>query len=262
MSNKSWYETGYEGAQKEADRKSFGYPPDRLWQKAEASKKIIFIGDDPFCISEHSWCDHESKWHHATCTAKINESGCGACGANGVGAANYTGHYTIIDVDGYTTSKGVEDKYRMMLLPAKTKVLTKFRDKRKIRGALINHLWLLTRSDAMAPNTGDDLDHVRELEKPESVIDYATFKGKSVKEMIEKANGSGHESEKTRKFMSHYFQIPSDGPIPMKVPQFNYPELFKPLEYGELKSLASNAKPFGKDSKKTNSSKSDDVIPF
>jgi hypothetical protein len=259
---KSWYETGYEGAEKEQEKRALGYPPDRWWMKAGSAKEVIFVDDDPFCIREHTWCDTDDNWHSATCTSKIHDAGCGACGAPGVGRSDYVGHYTIVDVQGWTSKEGVENKNRLMLLPAKTKVLNKFKMKKENRGSLLGQLWTLTRADANAPNTGDDLDHVRELKSMDGLFGVVTYKGKNLKEMIEKANGSGGDAEKTRKYLAHHFQIPAEGAIPLKVPRFNYPELMAPLDFGVLKSMVGNAKPFNsKGTSTTNSSSSDDV-PF
>lgn len=262
MGNRSWYETGYDGAEKEADKKAMGFPPDRLWQRPGSSKEVVFIGDDPFCIREHQWRDSQEHWHYATCISKISDSGCPACGAPGVGRADYIGHYTVVDVSGYTTRDGSENKNRLIILPAKTKVLNKFKMKKDNRGSLLGQLWSLSRADSNSPNTGDDLDHLREI-KMDGLLGAVTYKGKPLKEMIERANGSGPDAVKTRKYLAHHFQIPSEGPIPMKVPQFNFPDLMAPMDYGTMKSLVADAMPFNqsKSGGGAKSSASDDV-PF
>ena len=259
---KAWYETGYDGAEKEADKRSMGYPPDRFWQNAGSSKQIVFVSDDPFCINEHSWCDGEKKWHHATCTAKIDDAGCAACGARGVGRSDYVGHYTIVDITGYKNKEGVDIQYRLMLLPAKTKVLNKFKMKKENRGSLLGQVWTLARADANAPNTGDDLDHVREITNMDGLFSMVTFKGKGIKDMIEKAN-AGNDA-KARKYLAYHFQIPESGPIPMRIPQFNYPELMAPLSFGALKSQIANATPFDKSGSSSggNVSKVETDVPF
>lgn len=262
---KSWYETGYEGAEKEQERRSMGYPPDRFWLKPGSQKEIVFISDDPFCINEHSWRNSEGDWFHGTCTAKINDNGCGGCGQTGVSRPDYTGHYTIVDITGYTTQKGVENKNRLILLPAKTKVINKFKFKKENRGSLLGQLWTITRADENAANTGDDLDHVRELKSMEGLLGVVTYKGKSLKEMIEKANGSGSDAEKTRKYLAHHFQIPESGPIPMKIPQFNYPVLMAPMEFGTFRAMVADAQPFkskGGSSGSEKTSTADDEVPF
>lgn len=265
MATKSWYETGYEGAEKEQERRSLGYPPDRFWLKPGDSKEIVFIGDDPFCINEHAWRDAEGAWHHATCTAKINDNGCGACGQTGVSRPDYTGHYTIVDITGYTTKKGVENKNRLILLPAKTKVINKFKLKKQNRGSLLGQLWTITRADENAPNTGDDLDHVREIKSMDGLLSVVTYKGKSLKELIETANGNGSDAEKARRYLAHHFQVPETGAIPMKIPQFNFPALMAPMEFGALRAMVADAQPFknsGNNSSSSSSSSSSDEVPF
>ena len=259
----SWYETGYEGAEKEAEKKAMGYPPDRLWQPAGSTTEVVFVNDNPFCLREHQWRDSNGNWHHATCIAKIDDRGCPGCSQNGVSRADYVGHYTIVDVSGYTRRDGTENKYRLILLPAKTKVLNKFRMKKENRGSLLGQLWNLTRSDSNSPNTGDDLDHVREV-KMEGLYEVVTYKGKSLKEMIDKANGNSAEAERTRKYLAHHFQVPEEGPIPEKIPQFNFPALMEPMEFGAMKSAVADAQPFkGKGSSSGGSaSAADDDVPF
>lgn len=260
--NASWYETGYEGAEEEAEKRSMGYPPDRLWQPAGNSKELVFIGDDPFCIKEHQWCDSNKNWHHATCLAKIEDS-CPACSQNGVSRPDYVGHYTIVDITGYTTKDGTENKNRLILLPAKTKVLNKFRMKKENKGSLLGQLWSLTRSDSNSPNTGDDLDNIREVNM-DGLYTVVTYKGKLLKDIIDKANGNGQEAERTRKFMAHHFQIPAEGPIPEAIPQFNFPTLMAPLSIADMKTKCADAVPFksNKPAASSSSSSSPEEVPF
>jgi len=257
----SWYETGYEGAEEEAQKRAMGYPPDRLWQSAGSSKEIAFINDTPFCIREHQWRDSNGNWHHATCIAKIDDKGCPGCAQNGVSRADYVGHYTIVDITGYQSKDGTDNKYRLILLPAKTKVLNKFRMKKENKGSLLGQLWTLTRSDANSPNTGDDLDHIREIDM-DGLYKVVNYKGKLLKDIIDKANGSGAEAVKTRAYLAHHFQIPEEGPVPEKIPQFNFPVLMAPLEFGLFKSGCADAQPFKKTGSASSSASNSDDVPF
>jgi hypothetical protein len=255
----SWYETGYEGAEKEQEKKALGYPPDRWWLSAGSTKEMVFVEDNPFCLREHSWRDNDDRWHHETCIAKISDEGCAACGAKGVGRADYTGKYTIVDITGYTKSDGTEFKHRLVELPAKTKVLNKFRSKKEQRGSLLGQLWTLTRADSNTPNTGDDLDHVREVDM-DGLFSVVTYKGKELAKMIEKANGTGSDAERTRKYLAHHFNIPDEGPIPMRIPTFNWASLCSPKENKVLRQMVADAKPFK--SKGSSSSSSSEDVPF
>jgi len=262
MGAASWYETGYEGAEKEAEKKAMGYPPDRFWLKPGTSKEVAFINDNPFCIREHQWRDSNGNWHHATCIAKIDDRGCPGCAQNGVSRPDYVGQYTIVDITGYMSKDGEEHKYQLKLLPAKTKVLNKFRMKKENRGSLLGQLWTLARSDSNSPNTGDDLDHIREIDM-DGLYTVVNYKGKLLKAMIDEANGNSPEAERTRKYLAHHFQVPDEGPIPEKIPQFNFPALMAPLEYGAFKSRCADAQPFkGGRTSSSSSSSADDEIPF
>jgi hypothetical protein len=257
----SWYETGYEGAEKEQEKKNLGYPPDRWWMRAGETKEMVFIDDTPFCIREHSWRDSNGRWHHETCIAKIADGGCPADGATGVQRADYTGHYTIVDITGYVSKDNTEHKHRLVLLPAKTKVLNKFKLKKENRGSLLGQLWTLSRSDKNAPNTGDDLDHVREI-KMDGLYGVVTYKGKKIKDLIDKANGTGTDAARTRKYLAHHFQIPEEGPIPEKIPTFNYAVQFAPKDPATLKELIADAKPFKGGDDSSSGSSVDDDVPF
>jgi hypothetical protein len=212
-------------------------------------------------LHEHSWRDNDDRWHHETCISKVNDNGCPADGAKGVGRSDYTGKYTIVDITGYTKKDGEEVKHRLVELPAKTKVLNKFRTKKENRGSLLGQLWTLTRADANTPNTGDDLDHVREVDL-DGLLSVVTYKGKSLQKLIEKANGTGSDAERTRKYMAHHFNIPEEGEIPMRIPTFNWAALCTPKEYAVLQELVANAKPFDSKKSGSSSSSSSDDVPF
>lgn len=259
---KSWYDTGYDGAEEEEERRSMGYPPDRWWVPEGDTKEIVYVDDDPFCIHEHTWKDSNDSYHHATCLAKINEDGCPACVAKGVGRADYTGFLTVIDITGYVNKHGEEFKYQLKALPAKTKFLNKMRRKKENRGSLLNQLFTLTRADRNTPRTGDELDHVREIDWA-GLYPRVTYKGKSVSEMISKVNAG---DEKTRKYLAHHFDIPESGDIPEEIPRLNYVNLYAPLPAKELRRLCADAQPFnsggGRGSGAGRTSSDHDDIPF
>lgn len=260
----NWYETGYSGAEEERERQRMGNPPDRLWQKPGTGRDMVFIDDDPFCIREHGWKDSNNRYKNATCIASISDE-CPACSAKGtVSPAAYVGHYTIVDVTGFTTRDGHEHKYRLILLPAKTKVLNKFKFKKEQRGTLLNSLFNLARSDSNSPNTGDDLEFMRDVEM-DKLYSVVTYKGKKIKELIDEANAGGSKGDETRRYLAHHFDIPSSGPIPEKIPSFNYQVLLQPVEPSVMRSIISDAQPFqggGANSSSSSSVQGTDDIPF
>lgn len=239
----SWYETGFDGAQREQEKRELGYGPNRLWQKPGASRELIFLDDLPFCIWEHAWKNESGKWEFATCINKIATEGCPADGAKGVQGAEYTGFLTVVDGTGYVDGKGRDHKWELIMLTPKTKVINRIKKKKESRGSLVGCMYTLTRADENTPSTGDDLDFIREgdMNKLYAVVSY---KGKNLKQMIDTANAGAAEGLKVRKYLSHHFQIPAEGPIPEKIPTFNYAELLVPLGADELRSLVANAQGF------------------
>jgi len=173
-----------------------------------------------------------------------------------------------VDCSGYEDKKGVWHKFRLTMFTPKTKVMNKLKNKKESRGSLTNHLVNITRTDENSPNTGDDFDFLRET-NPEEMFKQVTYKGKKIEELIEKANGDGAESVKTRKYLNHHFKIPGEGPIPMEVPIFNYPNLLQPLSYAKMKAAISRAQGFDSDSSSSkgssgggNGEAQSDDIPF
>jgi ssDNA-binding Zn-finger/Zn-ribbon topoisomerase 1 len=262
---KSWYETGYAGAEREAEKSELGYPPQRLWLKPGSSMEGVFIDDEPFACWEHGYKVGPGKYDHVTCIVKIDEQGCPGCESGGVQKADFTGHLTFVDCSGYQDKKGVWHKFRLTMLTPKTKVMNKMKNKKESRGSLINHLVNITRTDENSPNTGDDFDFLREA-NAEEMFKVVTYKGKKIAELIEKANGGGAEAAKTRKYLDHHFRIP-EGDIPMEVPVFNYPNLLQPLDYAGMKAKIARAQgfeagtPAGNSAAPGGEAKSDD-IPF
>lgn len=268
MSNngRSWYDTGYAGAEKEQERRDLGSAPPRFWLKPGASKEIVWVTDDPFCYYEHQWrVGDDKQFYYGTCVSKINPDGCYLDSAKGVGRAEYVGQYTIVDVSGYVTKEGKENKFQLMLLPAKTKVLNRLKKKKENKGTLIGQLWSVARGDDHSPNTGDDFDFIREA-KMDELYKVVTYKGKKLAELIAAANGSGVEAAKVRKYLCHHFDLPTDGPIPEVIPRFNYANLFKPMDEAEMRAASAGAHSFGSGGGSSAgtgaSSSSADDVPF
>ena len=262
---KAWYETGYAGAEREAEKSELGYPPQRIWMKPGAAMDGVFIDDEPFATWEHGYKVGPGKYNHCTCIVKIDDNGCPGCESSGVQKADYTGHLTFVDASGYQDKKGNWHKNRLTMFTPKTKVMNKLKNKKESRGSLILNLCHITRTDENSPNTGDDFDFLREVNAVE-MYKAVSYKGKSIAELIEKANGDGDDAAKTRKYLAHHFKIPDTGEIAAEIPIFNYPNLLQPLTYAKMKAEIARAKGFDGDSSSSRGSsngeaKSDD-IPF
>jgi hypothetical protein len=260
----SWYETGFDGAEREQQKSELGWPPQRLWLKPGGTLQGVFIDDDPFCCWEHGWKSASGNYESATCIVKIDDRGCPACEAAGVQQAAYMGHLTLVDCTGYQDNKGNWNRFRLIMVAPKTKVMNKLKNKVEAKGTIVNQIYQISRSDSMSPNTGDDFEHVKDADAAE-MFKVVSYKGKLIHELIEKANGTGTEAEKTRKYLAHHFNIPTEGEIPEMVPIFNYANLLKPLDYGKMKAAVAKAKGF-KDSPRDSGGDGDgptaDDIPF
>lgn len=251
-SKASWYETGYSGAEREQEKRALGAAPPRFWLKPAATKDILFVDDTPFCYKEHSWRVGEDKqFYYATCTNGINAEGCHGDSAKGVSKADYIGQLTIVDITGYVSRKdNKEHKFEVTLFSPKTKVLNKLKLRKEKKGTLVNQIYTVTRGDENSPNTGDDFDWQREVKSVEELFKVVTYKGVRIAEMIEKVNNGDAEAAKIRKYLSHHFMIPDQGEIPLRVPTFNYSNLFAPLSNADMRQQMAGAHSFnsGKDS--------------
>lgn len=272
MTNTSWYETGYSGADREIEKRELGTGPNRWWLSAGSQKQGIFVDDDPFACDEHQWRNPGSKFPlFATCLSKVAADGvCPACGGKGVDRAAYTGHLTIVDVAGWKDKDGnVRDQFELKEFCPKTTVMNKLKLKKAARGSLVGQVWTVTRATKDTASTGDDFEHVREANM-EKLYTVVTFRGKNVSELITKANGHGEEAAKVRKYLAHNFQIPVDGEIPAKIPVFNYMKLHEPMNAADMRKAIANAVSMGGFGNSGNSNSggsagpgsADETVPF
>jgi hypothetical protein len=268
--NSSWYEHGYEGADREREKRELGTGPKRWWLTAGTSKQVVFIDDNPFSCHEHQWKTNDSKFpNFGTCIAQISQEICPACASKAVQKAEYTGHLTAVDIDGYVNKDGKEIKFELVEFCPKTKAMNKLKLKKQAKGSLIGQVCVVTRADKDSPNTGDDFEFKRDAKMAE-LYKVVTFRGKNLSEMITKANGHGDEAAKMRKFLMHHFQIPGDGPIPEEIPAFNYVKLHEPMEPAEFRKQVAGAVPYagsnygrgGNNTGSTGEATSDGDVPF
>jgi hypothetical protein len=270
MSTRSWYETGFTGAEREAEKRELGGGPRRFWLRSGESREGVFIDDNPFCFWEHQYRVADSKEpENTTCIIKIHNE-CPACNSSTVQKGEYTGHLTFVDCTGYVSKKdGKEHKFELVEFCPKTKVMNRLKAKKEKKGSLIGQLYNVTRTDEHSPNTGDDIEFIREANL-DGLYTVVTYKGRLIKDLIATANGSGPEAAKVRKYLAHHFQVPESGPIPERIPCFNYPVLHAPLEPSEMRKAISSAVGFmskfgpsgGTSASAPNGSKADEDVPF
>ena len=271
MSEKSWFEQGYNGVDREQEKRDLGGGPKRWWMPPGVTKELVFVDDAPVCFDEHQWKTEGSKFPaFGTCLSKITQDGCPGCGSKGVQKAEYTGHLTIVDITGYKVKKNgeeVEVKYELLEFAPKLKAMNKLKIKKANKGSMIGQLYAVSRSDENAPNTGDDFDHLREA-KMDGLYQVVTYRGKKLCELIDKANGSGDDAKKMRKYLSHHFQLPETGEIPAQIPVLNYQSLHAPMSVADFKRAIAGAVGFGggggrnSGSSGSGSGSADETVPF
>lgn len=262
---KNWFETGYEGAEREAEKKDLGYGPSTFWLIPQASRELVFVDDIPFCFNKHQWRGQSKRPEFATCIS-VQGKECAPCSKSN--KAEFTGHLTVVDCTGYTDSKGKVHKFELVEFCPKQKVMNKLKVKKEKKGTFAGMMWNVTRGDEHSPNTGDDFDFVREV-KMEELYKLVSYKGKKIKDMIDSANGNGPDAARTRKYLCHHFQVPETGPIPERIPVFNYKSLHEPLDPAVLAQAFASAQNYqGGGFKNSGGSdggggaKADEEIPF
>jgi len=185
MAEESWYSTGYDDMKREEDRVASSRGPNRYWMKEGTSRDIVFLDDEPFSIYEHNYRADGSWKNWMTCMRGIRDEA--VCDDKlGTNNRSYVGFFTIIDCSEYTDKQGNSYQYEMKLLPAKMRVLKKFKRKKDERGSLIGCMYRVTREDSRSPNVGDEFEFKKEVDL-EKLFDYAQFRGKKLKELYEKA---------------------------------------------------------------------------
>lgn len=264
----SWFESGYAGAEREAEKRELGNAPSRFWLKPKANRQVVFVDDAPFCFWEHQWKNENDRPEWTTCTIKIHNE-CPSCGAKGVQKAEYSGHLTAIDITGYKARDGNERKYELIEFCPKTVVMNKLKAKKDRKGSLIGVLCTVDRTNEHAPNTGDDFEFDRDV-KMEELYKVVTYKGKKICELIEAANGSGQDAVRARKYLCHNFQVPEKGEIPARIPPFNYAKIHAPLEPAAMRQAIAGAQGYANNSgglsgggkSASGGAKADEEVPF
>ena len=150
---------------KRVQRKMSGGNQQRFWLKAEESRKVIFLDDEPFCFYEHNPVINGEFWHYFTCRKGVDPSDpiCPLCQSGN--KSSYMGYVTVLDATGWEYTKGDRKGERVLysrrLFPMTLKSIKKFKSKKQRRTSLVGALFTLTRTSKDEVRVGDDW----ELEK-------------------------------------------------------------------------------------------------
>jgi hypothetical protein len=232
----SWYSQGYDGLKQEEERMNSLGMPDRLWIPPDASKQILFVDDEPFCIYEHNPKMNGSFKNWMTCLRGVeDEAPC--CEILGVKTRYFAGYYTVIDCSQYTDKKGVTHQYEIKFLLAKAKTLKKLKMKKESKGSLAGSIYNATRFDQKSPTCGDDFEFVKQVDL-EKVFPHVSFRGKKLVDLWAKAQ----DAEGLARLNKAFTVQTGESGLVAKVVPFNYMELLKPSSVKDLRTLLKGAK--------------------
>ncbi len=255
----SWYNTGYDGVDREKERIARSQGPNRFWMKEGTKKEIVFIDDEPFSIYEHNPKINGSYRNQFTCLRDVTDMAV-CCEKLGERSRSFVGYYTVVDITPVADEKAKKYQYEVKLFPAKLKTLGMLRRKKQDRGSLIGCMFNVHRDTAKDPNCGSEFEFVREANL-EKLFEAATYRGRKLAEVYKEAM----EKIETMNRLKEVFQleIGSNGLIAPKVSTFNYLELLKPRDPKDIRLLLGNAtvESGGSDGEGSTASK-DDEIPF
>lgn len=195
MSEKDWFDTGYEMDDVEEEYESRGGEIDRFYLKPGDEREIVFETDDPFRIWEHQkpiTVNGKTNWRNWFTCRKAS----GDCPACAEGDNNYhVGFYVIRDMTGWEKNGKQMGVGKRVLLPAKLSTLKKIQKFKERRGSLIGWKFAVSRTDSNAANCGDVFDpiekiDIKDLPEAGDMPDFMKmFKPLSPKDFATKWNG-------------------------------------------------------------------------
>jgi hypothetical protein len=256
---KSWYDTGYDGVDREKERIARLSGPNRFWMKEGTKREIVFIDDDPICLYEHN-PKLNGKWTNWFTCLKDSSDIVPCCEKLGERSRYYVGYYTIVDLTEHTDAKGNKYRYEVKLLPAKLKTLQLLRRKKQDRGSLIGCIFNVHRDSREDPNCGGEFEFQREA-KLDGLLNLANYKGKKLTELYTE---SADKSDVLAR-LKETFQLSLDkdkGLIVPKIYSFNYYKLLAPKDPKEIRSVLGGATIDSGGGENTSEGGSDDDVPF
>jgi len=259
VEKKSWYNTGYEGVDREKERLARLSGPNRFWMKEGTARELVFVDDDPICIYEHN-PKMNGKWTNwITCLRDSNDI-VPCCEKLGDKTRYYVGYYTVVDLTENTDAKGNKYQYEVKLLPTKLKTLQLMRRKKQDRGSLIGCIFKVHRDSREDPNCGGEFEFQREADLGK-LFSVANYKGKKLAELFAKESAANPE---TLQRLKDTFQlvVGADGSIAQKIVPFNYFNLLAPKDPKDVRNILGAATVEEAGGEGAAPGGSDDEVPF
>lgn len=233
----SWHTAGYEGAKQEEKRLDAQHGPSRFWMKdGNSQKEIVFIDDEPFGIYEHQPKINGDWKNWITCLAGSQDDVACCLILQQKAPKYYAGYYTVVDCTEATSEDSKKYMYEMKYLPAKLGTVKKFKLKKESREekSLVGCLYTVSRTSSKAPSVGEDFEFKR-MVVPAKLFEVATYKGRKLSEMWNKAESSAEEMEKLKRLFKVKMDPQAQGKLLREVVPFNYMELLQPKSSKEIR---------------------------
>lgn len=256
----SWYNTGYDGVDREKERIARSQGPNRFWMKEGTRKELVFIDDEPFSIYEHN-PKINGRWNNQfTCLRDVTDMAV-CCEKLGSKDRAFVGFYTVVDITAITDEKNRKYQYEVKLFPAKLKTLSLLRRKKQDRGSLIGCMFNVHRDGREDPNCGSEFEFQREADLTK-LFDVATYRGRKLSEMYKEATEKPEMLTRLKEVFQ--LEIGANGLISPKISMFNYVNLLKPRDPKEIRLLLGNVtvESGGSEGGGDGPAQKDDEIPF
>lgn len=230
----SWYESGYDGINKEEARIEAAQTPDRVWIPAGQNKEMVLIDDTPICIYEHNAKINNNWRNHHTCALGMYED-CPSCTQLGEKSRYYVGYLTCVDCSLYTDRKGNKYQYGLKLIGAKVGTLKKWKRKKEDFGSLAMTRFRVHRDSDKDPATGGEFERLSEVKDNAKLFELVNYRGKKLKDLFDQAEADPEFMTR----LSRIFQLTKEegGKLVRVVPAFNYEEVLKPRPPAAIKAL-------------------------
>jgi len=255
----SWYETGFDGINKEEERLSSRWGIPRFWLPAGNTKDWVAVDDDFFNVHEHNPKLNGSWKNWMTCLRGVYDDVV-CCEKLGGTTRYYVGHITIVNCSSWQDKRGVKHEFELELLSAKLGSLKTLKRKKSEREGLVGKMFKSARDNNDSAGIGGEFEFQREVDLVK-MFEVTMYKGKKLSAWYDDAE----KSEESMKKLQDLFQVKldDDGKLIREVVPFNYFEQLKPMPPAAAKDMLFGFKATDQDNKSDGGkSGADESIPF
>jgi hypothetical protein len=178
-----WWNTGFESAKNAYDYDEGGqHGPRRFWMPSEATRRIIFLDENPVTYWEHNF-KLNGNWRNWEPCKKRNkqDNSCALCERYPDVFPSFVGILSIINMTAWESRKGREINFKRELLVAKLGgkdkpgILKRLERKKKEHGRLRGAIFDVYRSGAKVESVGDEYTMI-EMVEPADIVKYGKAK--------------------------------------------------------------------------------------